>query len=256
MMPGDIGVELHGHVGVIELQRPPTNYFDHDLIAQLVEAAFALQTTGEARALVLCSQGRHFCAGADFSSDGIGDDRENVSRQLYREALRLFDVELPIIAAVQGSAVGGGLGLACAADFRVATPASRLTANFAQLGFHHGFALSVTLPRIVGHQTAQDLLYSGRRLTGTEAQACGLVDRLADDGEERSTAIAWAAELAANAPLAVRAIKMTLRSDIRERVHAALDRELAEQHRLWQTEDSAIGIAASLKRERPTFVGR
>lgn len=255
-MSADVSAELVGNVGVIEMHRPPANYFDHDLVAQLVDTAFQLQDGGKARALVLCSEGRHFCAGADFSSSGIGDDRDAVSRQLYREALRLFEIELPIVAAVQGSAVGGGLGLACAADFRVATPSSRFLANFVRLGFHHGFALTVTLPRIVGHQAAQDLLYSARRLTGTEARQLGLADRIADDGEERSAAIAWAEEFAANAPLAVRAVKKTLRADLLDRVHGALDHELAEQTRLWQTEDSEIGIAASLRRERPTFVGR
>ena len=97
-------------------------------------------------------------------------------------ALRLFAAPLPVVAAVQGAAIGGGCGLALSADFRVATPQSRFSANFARLGFHHGFALTVTLPAVVGRQAAADLLLTGRRVGGEEALALGLCDRLAGEG--------------------------------------------------------------------------
>lgn len=254
-MSTELAIEQHGHVALLEIRRPPENYFDFALLHEIADAGTRLQNDGKTRAVVLASEGKHFCAGANFAPGGIGDDREAASRKLYTEAIRLFDLELPIIAAVQGSAVGGGLGLACAADFRVATASSRFTANFAALGFHHGFGLSATLPRIVGLQTAQDLLYTGRRIGGEEALGLGLVDRMADEGELRTTAIAWATQIADNAPLAVRAIRRTLRTSLADEVRAVLGHELAQQAALWATKDSEIGIAANLARTKPDFLG-
>ncbi len=254
-MPDQLTVTEDGHVAVIEINRPPANYFDRGLIAGITDAAAGLQAGGT-RAIVLCSDGRHFCAGADFAGGEMATDRERTAQDLYREAVRMFEIAVPVIAAVQGAAVGGGLGLACAADFRVASPSARFHANFASLGFHQGFGLSVTLPEIVGLQQAMDLLYASRRIDGQRALEIGLVDRLVPDGAQRGAALAWAAEIAASAPLAVRSMKQTLRGPLAAKVRAVLERELSEQARLWATEDSAAGIAASLAREKPVFTGR
>jgi enoyl-CoA hydratase/carnithine racemase len=250
-----IVTSLDDHVAVIELNRPPANYFDTLLIGEIVDAAGALVAQG-ARAIVLAAAGKHFCAGADFAAGEMAGDRAASARSLYQEAARLFDIPVPVIAAVQGSAVGGGVGLACAADFRVAAPSTRFHANFAMLGFHQGFGLSVTLPELVGPQHALDLLGSGRRISGEEAVRIGLADRLVPDGEQRGEAVRWAREFAAAAPLAVQSIKRTLRGPLAARVRAVLDREHEEQVRLWATEDSRTGIEASLARRRPEFSGR
>jgi len=183
-------------------------------------------------------------------------DRSATSARLYREAITLFRVPVPVIAAVQGSAVGGGLGLACAADFRVASSASRFHANFSMLGFHQGFALSESLPAIVGQQQALDMLYTSRRLDGVAAHRIGLADRLVDAGQERSGALDYAQEIAKAAPLAVRSMKATLRGGLADRVETVLERELSEQDWLWQTEDSKAAIEANLRREQPVFHGR
>jgi enoyl-CoA hydratase/carnithine racemase len=249
-----ITVTEGGHVAVIEINRPPANYFDRQLIAQIADTAADLQA-GSTRVIVLCSEGKHFCAGANFSAGEMATGRERAARELYSEAVRIFDIAIPVIAAVQGSAVGGGVGLACAADFRVGTPSTKFHANFSALGFHQGFGLSVTLPEIVGLQQAMELLYASRRIDGQRALEIGLVDRLVPDGAQRSEAIAWAAEIAALAPLAVRSMKQTLRAPLAGKVRAALERELSEQARLWATEDSKIGIAANLAREKPVFTG-
>lgn len=272
-MADELTVTVDGHVAVIEINRPPANYFDRALIAQIADAAAAVQAGGT-RAIVLCSEGRHFCAGANFGTGemaagrevAVGGEvaagrdmaaaRERAAQDLYREAVRIFQIAVPVIAAVQGSAVGGGLGLACAADFRVAAPSSRFHANFSALGFHQGFGLSVTLPEIVGLQEAMDLLYASRRIDGQRALEIGLADRLVPDGTQRSEAIAWAAEIAERAPLAVRSMKQTLRAPLVQKIRAVLERELSEQARLWDTEDSKIGIAANLVREKPVFTGR
>src|SRR5690606_14972413 len=137
---------------------------------------------------------------------------------------------------VQGAAVGGGFGLALCADFRVANRESRFRANFAQLGFHHGFGLTVTLPEVVGRQRALELLYTGRWVDGEEAHRIGLADRLVD-GDPRDAALGWARELARSAPLAVRSIRATMRRELLGAFAAAVDLEASEQAELIGTAD-------------------
>ena len=175
------------------------------------------------------------------------------TEDLYAAAVRLFRTRKPIIAAVQGAAIGGGLGLALAADFRVAAPEARFSANFARLGFHQGFGLSVTLPRLVGEQAAAELLYTGRRVGGEEAVALGLADRLASLETVRDAALGFAEEIAGSAPLAVESIRATLRGDLADRVAAATVHEAAEQARLRATADFAEGTRAMIERRPPAF---
>jgi enoyl-CoA hydratase/carnithine racemase len=254
--PDDVAVEVgDDHVATVEIRRPPNNFFDADLICGLADAleGLAAGDRGDVRAVVLCSAGRHFCAGANFGAGGRG---ENDAARLYREAVRLFRQPLPVVAAVQGAAVGGGLGLALAADFRVASPEARFTANFALLGFHQGFGLSVTLPRVVGVQAATALLTTGRRVGGEEALRLGLADSLAPAEGLRDEARSLAAEMAAAAPLAVRAIRATLRAGLADEVAAAVDHERAEQERLMRTADFREGLSAVAERRPGHFTGR
>lgn len=253
---GDLRVTLEDGIGLLEMRRPPANHFDEALVGRIVDAARELDGDRRCRALVLASEGKHFCAGADFRAGGdFAGDRVSAASRLYRRAVELFEIRTPLIAAVQGTAVGGGLGLACAADFRVADPDSRFAANFARLGFHQGFGLSVTLPDLIGRQAAADMLLTGRRVGGQEALRMGLADRLSEPGGQRTAAFAWAGQIAAAAPLAVRSIRATLREGLAQRVRDVLEHELAEQERLWRTRDSAEGIAASLERRTPAFRG-
>jgi enoyl-CoA hydratase/carnithine racemase len=245
-----------GRVATLEIRRPPNNFFDLTLIQELVRAIDELATDGECRAVVLCSYGKHFCAGADFSSGQRRPLAQSVGVNFYDVAAGLFDQPLPLVAAVQGAAIGGGLGLALAADFRVAAPEARFSANFARLGFHQGFGLSVTLPAVIGQQRALEMLYTGKRVDGEEAARVGLCDRLVPLADVRDAAIAFAGEIAASAPLAVRSIRQTMRGHLATQVRAALAREKAEQDRLVQTEDWAEGVRASAERREPEFVGR
>src|SRR5947209_4415674 len=222
------------------------------MIRRIADHYELLAADRRSRAIVLCADGKHFCAGADFggrSATGGGP------RELYAEAVRLFEADLPVVAAVHGAAIGGGLGLACSADFRVAGPAARFSANFAQLGFHHGFALSATLPSIVGQQHALDLLYTGRRVNGEEAHAIGLCDRFASDGDVREQAHAFATQIATSAPLAVRSIRQTMRAALLDDVRRAVEREADQQHQLQTTADWSEGVRASLERRTPIFRG-
>ncbi|GAA1548284.1 enoyl-CoA hydratase/isomerase family protein [Nocardioides humi] len=238
-------------VAVVEFGRGRSNYFDAVLIGKIADA-YAELAADRARAIVLCSAGRHFCAGLDF---GDARDVEATVAAIYRQGLRLFAAGPPVVAAVQGAAIGGGLGLAMSADFRVGAPDARLAANFARIGIHHGFGLSVTLARAVGRQRAAGLLLSGRTLDGREAGELGLFDRVSESADSlRAEAVAWAGEIARCAPLAVASIRRTLRgSDLAEQVDAALAHELAEQVALMRTDDFAEGVRAAQERREPEF---
>lgn len=240
------------HVAVIELCRPPNNFFSIELIVGIAEALEHLDNDDRCRAAVLRAQGKHFCAGADFSPGA----RTYSTEELYAAAVRIFRAQTPIVAAVQGAAIGGGLGLALSADFRVAAPEARFSANFARLGFHHGFGLSVTLPRLVGEQAAAELLFTGRRVKGDEAVRLGLADRLVDLDELHTVAHGLAREIAISAPLAVRSIRKTLRGDLADRVEAAVAHENVEQARLRETADFAEGNKAMAERREPDFKGK
>ena len=251
---GDVTVSTgDDHVAVVEIHRPPNNFFDVELIRSLAAAYEAVDGRPECRAILLCSEGRHFCAGVDFTTP---PSSVVATATLYEEAGRLFRTGTPVVAAVQGAAIGGGLGLACSADFRVACPEARFSANFARLGFHHGFGLTVTLPDVVGRQHALALLFSGRRVPGEEAARMGLCDRLVDAADVRSEAHAMAADIAISAPLAVRSIRSTMRGDLADRVAVAMVREAEEQDRLRQTSDWSEGIRAAAERRTPRFEGR
>ena len=257
--PGpDLTVELDRHVATVEIHRPPNNFFDYDLIHEIANAYERLDADPRCRAIVLCSEGRHFCAGADFSArEKWSRDRlDRQAGQLYVEAVRVFSCTRPVVAAVQGAAVGGGLGLALSADFRIACEESRFVANFARLGIHQGFGLSVTLPRLIGHSRAALMLYTGRRVKGAEAVEIGLADALADLAEVRSRAFELATEIAHSAPLAVQSIRATLRRGLAEAVREATDHELAEQSRLRHTDDHREGVAATAARRLADFKGR
>jgi 2-(1,2-epoxy-1,2-dihydrophenyl)acetyl-CoA isomerase len=248
----DVSIDaIEQHIAVVCLHRPPNNFFDTGLLAALADAYETLASGGDCRAIVLRSEGKNFCAGLDFAHNK-GQD----IGALYDHALRLFSAPLPVVAAVQGAAIGGGLGLALSADFRLATPSSRFSANFARLGFHHGFGLTVTLPGVVGEQQAAHLLYSGRRVEGTEARALGLCDDLAAEGDLLDAAVAFAGTITASGPLAVRAIRATLRQGLVERLRSAMDHECAVQESLRGSSDFAEGVAASAARREPKFVGR
>jgi enoyl-CoA hydratase/carnithine racemase len=261
---GDVSVAIDDEfVATAEIRRPPHNYFDMALIERLAAAFEALDAEPRCRAIVLCSEGKNFCAGAQLAGPrergpqaGAPSDKGPAGappRHLYDEAVRLFSTRTPVVAAIQGAAIGGGLGLALMPDFRVAAPEARFSANFARLGFHHGFGLSVTLPDLVGRQRAMELLYTGRRIRAEEALEIGLCDRLAPLAELRGAAEKLAREIAGSAPLAVRSIRETLRGDLPERIRAATDREKAEQERLANTNDFKEGVRAMAERRPPNF---
>lgn len=264
------------HVALMTLRRPPHNYFDVAMVRLLADLYAEADADPSVRAIVLAAEGRNFSAGANFGGDGdrttaIGaGDSDDGATALYAEAARVFGVGVPVVAAVHGTAIGGGFGLAVSADFRVAAPSTRFCANFARIGIHHGFGLTVSLPRVVGEQHALDMLLTGRRVHGLEAHRIGLADRLVDDPEpggadgptdDRADAVlagalSLAAELAEAAPLAVRSIRATQRAGLAEAVARATPHEASEQRTLRETADFTEGVAATAERRIPRFTGR
>jgi len=253
----DVGVEFDGAVALVEMRRPPHNYFDVAFVAALADAFEALEADRRCRAVVLCAQGSAFCAGANFANrDATPPQRSpRAVNPLYGEALRLFACPKPIVAAVHGAAIGGGLGLALVADFRVTCAEARFSANFNRLGFHPGFGLSVTLPRLIGLQHASRLFYTGRRIDGREAHRIGLADELVAQGDVRQRALALAREIATSAPIAVQATRETLRAGLVEQVRAAVARESQLQGAHFKTADFQEGVAAMAARREPQFRG-
>ena len=259
---GDIGIEKSDHVALVEIRRPPNNFFDIPLIKEIAGAFESFDDDIHIRAVVLAAQGKAFCAGANFGDGSTLDAQGRRPNEpgpgvapLYVEGNRLFRTKKPIIAAVHGAAVGGGLGLAMVADFRVTCPDARFCANFTRLGFHPGFGLTVTLPAVIGQTKAALMLYTSRRVTGEEAYAMGLADVLVPQQQVRDAAIKLAGEIGKNSPLGLIATRMSMRGDIADRVRKATDHELEEQTRLRKTEDFKEGVKAVFERRLPNFTG-
>ena len=261
----DIGVEKNGHVGLIEIRRPPLNFFDISLINQIADALEEFDSDIEIRSSVLAAQGKAFCAGANFNDPARQEQEARKAdpasglgpiNHLYIQAVRIFRNKKPIVAAVHGAAIGGGLGLAVSADFRVTCPEARFAANFTKLGFHPGFGLTVTLPELVGRNNAELIFYTSRRVTGEEAYRMGLANECVSQDQVRSAALRLAQEIAECSPLGLLSTRATMRAGLADRVMAATHHELAEQTRLRATEDFKEGVKATEERRVPNFSGR
>jgi enoyl-CoA hydratase/carnithine racemase len=252
----DITVEIEGHVQVVTIRRPPFNYFDNALIRELAAAFEAADRNPQVRVSVLAAEGKSFCAGADLVNRSDTGTVAEGGKHLYKEATRLFRAEKPIIAAVHGAAIGGGLGLAVMADFRVTCAEARFSANFARLGMHPGFGLTYTLPRLVGEQKAAMLFYTARRISGEEAYQIGLADVLVAEHDVLKAAKELATEIAQSAPLAVLSIRETLRRGLADAAEIATERELVEQDWQRRTEDFKEGVKATAERRLPNFHGK
>ncbi len=249
-----LGVDIRDGVAIVEMQDPPHNFLSATQVGEIADVLHGLDTNMEVGAAVLCAQGRSFCAGANFAG---GDDRLRSSpSDLYAEAARMFEVQVPVVAAVHGPAIGGGLGLAMSTTFRVTCPEARFSANFVKLGIHQGFGLSVTLPELLGPSKAALVLLTGRRLNGEEATEVGLADMCVPADRVRDAAFELAAEIATGAPLAIRSINATLRAGLADRIREITTHEATEQGRLFATEDSAEGMRSVAERRPGRFQGR
>lgn len=250
-----VRVAVDRHVAVVTMDKPPHNFVSVQFLRDLANAFDDADADGDVRALVLQAEGASFCAGADFSAPGEAGGTKDGIPALYVEAVRLYSNTKPIVAAVQGAAVGAGLGLALSADFRVVSPEARFVANFVKLGFHAGFGISLMLPRLIGEQNAALMLLTGRRIKGEQAFAWGLADELVPAADLRGAAFALACEIAEGAPLAIVATRKTLRGDLGAAIRQRTAEEFRIQSALRTTEDFAEGVRAVAERRPGYFKG-
>jgi enoyl-CoA hydratase/carnithine racemase len=233
-----------------------------EMAGSLVEIARRVElaaTRDEIRAVVLQGAGdRAFCTGADLKQRNT-----MTQEQLWRHAdlIRQFGMScyrgsVPVIAAIHGFCLGGGLEIAVACDLRIAAESASLGFTEARIGAFPGAGGAVFTPRLVGVAVAKDLLYTGRRVRGDEAFAIGLVNRVVPDDALRKTANEMAGTIAANGPLAVRALKKLLNHGPEIAVDDAFALSDALRRPLNATEDYAEGLAAFAQRRSPVFLGR
>ena len=259
-----VKLEVADKVATITLNRPENrNSMTPDVLEALAETITRVRAAHEVRCVIVTGTGRSFCAGADFKSaggawDGEGEfqTRNERSFAMYQPFLSLLEVEVPVIAAMQGHAIGGGLGLAVVCDLRVAAEDSKYGVNFVRLGLHPGMATTWLLPRLMGIPRAVELLLTGRIITGAEAADAGLVNYAVPADQVLAKARALAAEIAEAAPLAVRWTKQTIYQGQSWDPPTAARYEAHAQSRTFETEDFREGVAAMLEKRTPDFKGR
>jgi enoyl-CoA hydratase/carnithine racemase len=251
--------EVQAHIGQITLNRPENrNRMTPELLEGFSLAVNAARARSDLRCLVITGTGGNFCAGADLladSDDGSRRPHEDILER-FRPFLAVGDLEIPVIAALNGHAIGGGFGLALLCDLRVANMQGRYGADFARLGLHSGLAVSYVLPRLIGLPMTNELLLTGRLVTGAQAAAMGLVNYAEEPEEVLHRAHNLAQQIAGCAPLAVRMIKASIYRgmDWHPRQVAELDAHL--QSRTFEMEDAREGIRARLEKREPHFKGR
>jgi len=248
-----------GRVAVVKLNRPDK------LNAMTTELgdAFAEVVAGLGRneaeslgAVVVTGAGKAFSAGGDlqFLRDRHADSPSRnapIMRTFYERFLCVRTLPVPVLAAINGPAVGAGLCFALACDMRIAAPKAKLGLTFVGLGLHPGMGATHFLPSIVGPQVASDLLLTGRLITGSEAQACGLVARTAEDPLE--AAVEAASAMASAAPIAVRTCVRSLRLKQDVGLEQALWREADAQAQCYASSDLGEGVEAVAAKRRAVF---
>jgi enoyl-CoA hydratase/carnithine racemase len=255
--------DVAGGIGELTLNRPENrNAMTPDVLAGLAEAVERAKADASLRALIVTGRGRSFCAGADFKArreeagGGAGAAPHERAYQTYAPFLSLLDLEVPTVAAMQGHAIGGGLGLALVCDLRVANESARYGANLVRLGLHPGMANTWLLPRLMGVPNAVELLLTGRLVDGAEGARRGLVHYAVPEAHVLVRARALAAEIASAAPLAVRWTKRSLYEGLAWDPKTAARREALLQSRSFETADFREGVAALLGKREPRFEGR
>ena len=256
-------LERQGHVAIVTLNRPDNrNSMTTDLLDAFAARVAEVRALPDVRCLVVTGKGGSFSSGADFRSqiqradDGLGRSPPERSFGMYTAFLSLLDVEVPVVGALQGHAVGGGFGLALVCDIRVAAESAKYGANFARLGLHPGMAISYLLPRLVGVPRAAELLFTGRLFTGQEGAAMGLYSRAVPPADVLPQAMDLAGEIAANAPLAVRLMKQSFYRLLQWDPRSAAWQEAFAQAATVATDDAREGVAALLEKRPPVFTGR
>ena len=250
-----VELEVVDHVAVITLNRPDAqNTVSLQLAMDLDEAT---QRIAGARAVLLTANGPSFCAGGDLKEFGDREDladhvREVVS-YLHPAIERLDALDVPVVAAVRGSAAGAGLGLACAADIVLATPDARFVSAYTRIGLSPDGSTSYSLPRLVGMRRALELVLTNRVLSAPEAEAWGIVTRIVDDASLDDEALTVAKQLAAGASGGLGAARRLVRDSLGRTLSHQLDMEAEALVRNAAHTDAKEGIRAFIEKRPPNY---
>ena len=234
--------EAADRIGLITLNRPDQrNAMTPELLDSFSEAIGEALADREIRCLVITGNGRCFSAGADLRSSlqrsDLGKPSTEASFAMYEPFLRVLDLDVPVIAAMNGHTVGGGFGLTLLADIRVANVDAKYGANFARLGIHSGLGISYLLPRLIGLAHASELLFTGKLIPGDEALRIGLVTHAVQADEVLPRAMGLARAIAGSAPMAVQQMKASIRAGLRWEIREAALEEAGLQAASLDTED-------------------
>ncbi len=255
--------EAKDQIAQITLNRPENrNSMTNDVLNGFRVAVTRVKEDLDLRCVIITGSGKSFCAGADYKSQAQRSEGERHmlpnerSFAMYSPFLSVLDIEVPTIAALNGHAIGGGLGLAIVCDIRVANRTSKYGANFVRLGLHPGMATTYILPRLVGLPKAAELILTGRIITGEEAAELGLANHAVDADQVLEKSWEIAREIATAAPIAVRLAKRSLYRGIDWDPRTAAELEAHAQSRTLETEDSREGIRALLEKRPAQFRSR
>ena len=255
-----LAADCESHIATLTLNRPESlNAISRQLAAELLATCGVLAGRNDIRIVIVTGAGqRAFCAGADLKERRMLSPAERTKHTAAIEAAAeaLAALPMPTIAAVNGFALAGGAELAIACDLRVASADATFGFPEVKIGIFPGAGGALRLPRIVGSGAARDLLFTGRQLTAEEAYRLGLVDRLVPADSVVESANQLAASIAANAPLAVRAVKRALEESFGTPIDDARRVVNALRATLDNTADYEEGLAAFAARRPPRFTGR
>lgn len=255
--------EKSGYIGIITLNRPENrNSMTDDILSGLEARVRQIKDDPDLRCVIITGKGTSFCAGADFKSGAQRNpgDRplqpNEKSFAMYQPFLSVLEIEVPVIGALNGHAIGGGMGLALVCDMRVANQDAKYGSNFTKLGLHPGMATTYLLPRFIGIPKTAELLFTGRIITGTEAAEIGLANYALPVDDVFPKAMELAKEVASCAPIANRWTKKSLYNNVDWNPQEAALHEAELQSRTIETEDHKEGVAALLEKRPPEFKNR